>query len=309
MANYLVLVLFGIRWILRTALQMANPLIDVVVYTLLIFRSQFFKFNNYIPFLIFLILIATFYNTDALHLVLIVFLCFMGVQMNVQKASSINAVIGIFSILFVLFLLHIGILQDESYVDRTEYVTRERHSMGLGYNLFSVLVFSVVLNIYIALYDKLNKYLLALLCVAIAYITYTATHSNTSFIGGCSLALFHLLYGIRWTRNILSRPLILYSFPLLMLSLTFLLAILHVVWPDIGAIIAGRPRLIYAYLSDLTIWNILFGDTRLYEGKTWVDSSHLHLLFEAGISFYIFFYHIYLKAMKGYVLRRRIDKY
>lgn len=306
--SYLLVFLFSLRWLFRTVLQVSSPFIDVFVYGFLIAGSGFFRYQRYFPLLFVLSFICAFTNADALHLVLIVFLCMMSRKAHIEKLALVNTLMGVVTIGTVLYLLHIGVLQDESYIDQGSYQVRERHTMGLGYNLFSVLVLSVLLNAYVYLHDKLNKYLLAALCFAVSYFTFQATMSNTSFIGGCSLALFHLMYSNGFFRALLNNRLVVYGAPLYLLGLTFGLAILSDIWPDINDIITARPHLFNEYLQKVTLFNFFLGDDRMYDFEAWVDSSHLHMLFEAGIWFYFFFYTIYLKAMKYYFYRLERDE-
>ena len=65
----------------------------------------------------------------------------------------------------------------------------------------------------------------------------------------------------------------------------------------------GRPYFTLLYLHTVTPITFFFGDAKNMSSELfYVDSSHVHLLFEGGIFFYIFFYVIYVKAIKYYLI-------
>ena len=76
--------------------------------------------------------------------------------------------------------------------------------------------------------------------------------------------------------------------------------------PVLNLILTSRPHFILSYLYTLTPLDLLLGDANNMASEDfYVDSSHIHLLFEGGIVFYLFFYNIYIKAMKYFLFQKK----
>lgn len=305
---YFVFICFAIRYLSKAILHIDTVVFDLFIYAIVLYLANFRDKGKYLVYLVILSCLILF-NVEAIRVCLIVLLCFISTDINIKKLALVNTITGFFMIGTVFYLLHTGILTDESYVAYNVGDTiRERHSLGIGYNRFSILFFSVILNLYIILSGRLNKYLLSVLCVSLVYWCYTLTGSNTAFVGGLGLAFFNLLYSIKITKKIFEKRIVLFYAPLFLLILTIVVAFLSDKLPVLNLIFTSRPHFTLSYLYTITPIDFLLGDANNMVSKDfYVDSSHIHLLFEGGIVFYLFFYNIYIKAMKYFLFQKKQD--
>ncbi|MFT0229947.1 hypothetical protein ACMSFO_21210 [Bacteroides thetaiotaomicron] len=187
---YIVFICFAIRYLSKAILHIDTVVFDLFIYAMVLYLTNFRDKGKYLVYLVILSCLILF-NVEAIRVCLIVLLCFISTDINIKKLALVNTITGFFMIGTVFYLLHTGVLTDESYVTYNVGDTlRERHSLGIGYNRFSILFFSVILNLYIVLSGRMNKYLLSILCFALVYWCYTLTGSNTAFVGGLGLAFF-----------------------------------------------------------------------------------------------------------------------
>lgn len=302
---YFIFICFAIRYLSKAILHIDTTFFELLIYTMVLCLVNLRDKGKYLIYLIILSCLILF-NVEAIRVCLIVLLCFISTDINIKKLALVNTITGCFMIGMVFYMLYTGVLTDESYVAYNVGDTlRERHSLGIGYNRFSMLFFSVILNLYIILLGRINNYLLSILCFVLVYWCYTLTGSNSSFISGLGLVLFNLLYNIKITKKIFEKRIILFYAPLFLLILTIVVAFLSEKLPILNLIFTSRPNFTLKYLYTLTPIDFLLGDANNMTSKDfYVDSSHVHLLLEGGIIFYLFFYNIYVKAMKYYLFQK-----
>ena len=154
---YFVFICFAIRYLSKVILHIDTVLFDLFIYAIVLYLADLRDKGKYLVYLVILSCLILF-NVEAIRVCLIVLLCFISTDINIKKLALVNTVTGFFMIGTVFYLLHTGVLMNESYVAYNVGDTlRERHSLGIGYNRFSILFFSVILNLYIVLSGRLNK--------------------------------------------------------------------------------------------------------------------------------------------------------
>lgn len=285
----------NLRYLLGPVLHYNTIILDLFIYAVLITNIDWQKNIKYIPCLAVLSILIIF-NTEAMRLCLIVLLCFWGLDVKIEDVAKQNVFTGIVFILIVFYLLHTGILRDESYVAISEAQERVRHSLGLGYNRFSIYVISIIINLYIYLKDK-NPYFVLVLILTISLWCYWETASNTAFVAALILIVVHIvrftfLSGFFFQRKILC------LIPIVIISLFIFLSVYYKSFPIIDSALTGRLRFSSIFLNDVNWQDFLFGNAdKMSSSSYYVDSSYLHLIFEGGVIFLLFFMVIYMKTM------------
>ncbi|MGP1514825.1 MAG: hypothetical protein ACTTJH_02575 [Bacteroidales bacterium] len=248
-----------------------------------------------------------------MRIILVLLLCFMSYEANIKLISKINVFAGIAVILCILYFLQTGLFDDASHTAHNALgEERERHSFGVGYNRLSLLVFSISLNLYILLYGKIKKLLMIIIFSIIPYIVFLLTGSQTSFVGGLSLVLFHVLFHTKATRSLIERKALLYCIPIFLLGVTIFTAYISPYFPQLDLIFTGRPMFTLKFLNTITPMALFIGDAESMASSDYMalDSAHMHLVFEAGIAIYIFFYTIYVKTIKfHFILKKQYEGY
>ena len=178
---YFVFICFAIRYLSKVILHIDTVLFDLFIYAIVLYLADLRDKGKYLVYWSFYPVFILF-NVEAIRVCLIVLLCFISTDINIKKLALVNTVTGFFMIGTVFYLLHTGVLMNESYVAYNVGDTlRERHSLGIGYNRFSILFFSVILNLYIVLSGRLNNICCLFFVLLFVYWCYTLTGSNNSF--------------------------------------------------------------------------------------------------------------------------------
>ena len=176
---------------------------------------------------------------------------------------------------------------------------RIRHSLGLGWNKFSLYVFSILINLYILLGEK-YKIVVCVIIGGISYLCYKSSGSNTAFYASLVLILSHLFCIYKVNKLVIKRTRIINTLLLFIPFLFILIAIiggllLHETLLD--SLLSGRLSYINIYLHSITFKDAFIGNANM--PNVIMDNSYIRLLFEGGITFFVFFYSIYYKTIKS----------
>lgn len=169
------------------------------------------------------------------------------------------------------------------------------------------LFLSILLYCYISKYRNFVWILLAILLVLSIYL-YSETISRSFIIAIIVFVVTFTYYSLR-TR---SKPdyrigyskYILYILPVLFAALTIYFAIYANDYPKINLLLSGRPSLYHSLLSSLTPLQYVIGTSAF--DHIIIDSTYMHLLFEAGVFLFIYFIYLYFFAIRYIVKQQNI---
>lgn len=184
---------------------------------------------------------------------------------------------------------------------------RIRHDFGFTHpNIAAIyywgLFLSILLYCYVSKYRNFSWILLAILLILSVYL-YTETVSRSFIIAIVVFVVTFSYYSLRSRSKadykIGYSKYILYVLPLIFTALTLYFAIYAKDYPKINLLLSGRPSLYNSLLGDLTPLQYIMGTTAF--DYIIIDSSYLHLLFEAGVFLFAYFIYLYFFAIRNIV--------
>lgn len=184
---------------------------------------------------------------------------------------------------------------------------RIRHDFGFSHPNAAMVYYwgifiSILLYCYTSRYRNFIWICLAIISVIILYL-YTETVSRSFIIAFVIFAFVLIYYKIR-SRSRAEYKIgysryILYALPILFTLLSVYFAVFVADYPIVDILLSGRPNLYKILLDSLTPLQYLLG-TNIFDYLV-IDSSYMHLLFEAGVLLFIYFVWLYIKAMRNIV--------
>lgn len=295
------ILIFGLnlRFLLQVTLEQEFFIGNMIIYLILLLSIDFSKHYRYLPFLM-LIICTLPLNMEAMRTGFIILVCFFCVKIDIKDIALYNFISGIIVVGIVFYLIDGGILKNESNVYYNALgQLRIRHSLGLGWNKFSLYVFSILINLYILLGEK-YKIVVCVIIGGISYLCYKSSGSNTAFYASLVLILSHLFCIYKVNKLVIKRSRIINTLLLFIPFLFILIAIiggllLHETLLD--SLLSGRLFYINIYLHSITFKDAFIGNANM--PNVIMDNSYIRLLFEGGITFFVFFYSIYYKTIKS----------
>lgn len=164
------------------------------------------------------------------------------------------------------------------------------------------LFLSILLYCYLSKYRNFIWILLGGFLIVSTYF-YLETDSRSFLLAVIVFALVLLYYNLR-RRSVKDYRIgysryILYTLPLVFTLLSLYFAVFADEYPKINILFSTRPALYNELLQSLSPLQYLFGTTAF--DRIIIDSTYLHLLFEAGVLLFVYFIWLYYFAMKNIV--------
>lgn len=186
-------------------------------------------------------------------------------------------------------------------------IIRVRSDFGYGHPNTAMIYYwglfvSLVLYCYLSKYRNFMWILLGGLLLASTYF-YLETDSR-SFLFAVVVFVFVLVYyGLR-KRSVRDYHIgysryILYALPVVFTLLSLYFGIFANDYPKINILFSTRPALYSELLQSLSPLQYIFGTTAF--DRVIIDSTYMHLLFEAGVLLFVYFVWLYYFAMKNIV--------
>ena len=228
--------------------------------------------------------------------------------LNLKTYLKYNIVI-LGTTIFIMFLF-VGtgrMMQSETFS-----LIRVRYDFGFGHPNIAAIYYwglftSLLLYCYLSRYRNFVWILLSVLLLFSIYL-YAETVSRSfilTIITFCVVLSYYSLrtkfkpnYRIGYSRYIL------YILPLLFTALTIYLAQNVEEYPALNMLVSTRLTLYKQLLDSLVPIQYLLGTTAF--DYIIIDSSYMHLLFEAGIFLFIYFIYLYFFAIRNIVKQQNI---
>lgn len=166
---------------------------------------------------------------------------------------------------------------------------------------------SVILYCYLSRYRNFIWVLLSLIFLLSIYL-YLETDSRSFLIAVVSFIVVFLYYNFRQrlvkNYKIGYSGYLLLALPLIFTALTIYFGIKAGDYPKINILLSTRPALYHEFLVGLKPIQLLLG-TSAFDNII-IDSTYLHLLFEAGVLLFVYFIWLYYWAMKNMIRQQNI---
>lgn len=294
-SGILLIVLMYVRFLLQVILEIPLPGLEIAIYGMLLFSIDYRK--QYSVFLWFPVMAAVWlvFNREAFRLVFIMLVCFSFYGISIKKIALWNCLCSFLLFVVVLFLLHIGILQNEHVEYSTDLgIVRDRNDLGMGLNRIGLFVSAFVMNLYV-LIARMKTFWIVTILFSISFLFFRLTNSQTPFVGEMLLLMAIIIFRSRWRKFFFNR-ILLVSLPLLLTALSLLLGILVEKVALLDILTSGRLYYTNLYLHSAGLMDFLVGNATF--NSVIIDNIYIRLLFEGGIMFYLFFYYLYYKAVR-----------
>ncbi|SHF94572.1 hypothetical protein [Dysgonomonas macrotermitis] len=184
---------------------------------------------------------------------------------------------------------------------------RIRNDFGYGHPNIAMIYYwglfmSVLLYCYISKYRNFIWLLLGGFLLISIYL-YLETDSRSFIFAVFTFSLVLIYYNLR-KRSVKDYRIgysryVLYALPVLFTALTLYFGIFASEYPKINILFSTRPSLYHELLAGLTPLQYLLGTSAF--DYIIIDSTYMHLLFEAGILLFVYFIWLYYFAMKNIV--------
>lgn len=294
--GFVLIALLNARFLFQVILGVPLPLLEIVIYGILIFSVNYQKQTYAFVWLPVMTVLCLAFNHEAIRLLFIMLVCFAFYGIEIKKIALYNCICAFILFLIIQILLYVGILENEHVVYTTDIgLVRERNDMGIGLNRIGLFVSAFIMNLYI-LIAHLRKFWVAALLFSIAFVIFYYTNSQTSFVGEMTLILAFLIYESRWRKILFNKTVFIYL-PLLFTVLSLGLGIAVDRFPILNLLTSNRLYFTNIYLHSAGISDLLVGNATF--NSITIDNIYIRLLFEGGILFYLFFYYIYYKAIRN----------
>lgn len=193
-----------------------------------------------------------------------------------------------------------------SYTDAFSLI-RFRSDFGYSHPNIAMIYYwglfvSITLYCYLSKYRNLMWILLAGIFLLSIYF-YIETVSRSYLFAVITFILVLAYYNLRKRLvkdyRIGCSRYILYALPLIFTALSVYFGIFASQYPKINILFSTRPALYNELLSGLQPINYLLGTSAF--DRIIIDSTYIHLLFEAGVLLFVYFVWLYFFAMKNIV--------
>ena len=287
----LILLCISAKLLLDTILS-----IDVIFVNLLLYITLLTQLNIRRISLVFIVipvlaLVATI-NSHAFSSLYALFVVYVLKRYKIQTIAQFNVIISSLFLCVMYFLIELGYVEIDSVsylnLDRIRY----RRDFGFGNsNQFAIFIFSFLVNLWIAMRNKMRLlYFTVLVCMTVVISNYT--DSRTYLLSSVCLIIFLVIRALRWDRCIA------YKLFAVLLPLGALVFSLYIPYHDdygiFNALSSGRISYYKQLLDSASIFHYIVGTGTVHEIT--IDSTYLHLIFDAGVivcvSFYALYYYV-----------------
>lgn len=186
-------------------------------------------------------------------------------------------------------------------------IIRIRSDFGYGHPNTAMIYYwglfvSMLLYCYLSKYRSFVWLLLGGLLFVSTYL-YLETDSRSFLLAVCVFALVLIYYNLR-KRSVTDYRIgysryVLYALPVVFTLLSLYFAIFANDYPKINILFSTRPSLYNELLQSLSPAQYLLGTSAF--DRIIIDSTYIHLLFEAGVLLFVYFVWLYYFAMKNIV--------
>ncbi len=307
---FLLLLFLNLKFISITVIQDRSLVIDIIVYLLFILT---FNYNNWtykalLPTLA-VVGVYTLINFSEFKLNVLVPLIIMQAvsAIRFRRYLWINLIItgGTLALMFKTFGLGVNLAGYSFLIDR-----QIRMSFGFNHpNVAAMYYFCFMINLLLLLnFSKWKKVipLYLLVIIPLWVFIYKQTGSRSFLL---SLAVLYASYFYYFLGIIINKKYLLvitrYVFVALLLLFT-LLTVYFTLAKDnfviLDQLLSGRLSLYNRFFSDLTFIDFIFGSDAYKDNV--IDSSYVHLLFEAGILFFLLMAWFYILSAYRMVVEK-----
>lgn len=294
--GFVLIVLLNIRFLLQVILGIPLPLLELVIYGILILSINYQKQTYAFIWLPVMTVLCLAFNHEAIRLLFIMLVCFAFYGIEIKKIALYNCVCALMVFLIIQILLYVGILENEHVAYTTDVgLVRNRNDMGIGLNRIGLFISALIMNLYI-LIAHWRKFWVVTLLFTIAFVIFYYTNSQTSFVGEVVLILAFLIYNSGMKKWLFNKPLLI-CMPLFFTILSLGLGFAVDRFPILNLLTSHRLYYTNIYLHTAGVSDLLIGNATF--NSITIDNIYIRLLFEGGILFYLFFYYIYYKAVNN----------
>lgn len=295
---FLLLFFLNLKFAFITIVQDRNFAVDMIVYVLLIVAFDYTRLRNkYINlFLILLPFTIIHFSEFKLNVLMPLIVAHAVGGIKFRKYLWMNFLImgGTIAVMYFNF----G--EGKNMAGYTWGMTRRtRMSFGFNHpNVVSLYYYCFIINGLLMLYfSKLKKLVpfYLILAAPVIYFIYDKTGGRSFIFAACT---FYIAYGYYYIRNLLKKSYrvkftgyLLLVLPFIMILVTVYFAMNFEEYQHLNKVLSRRLYYYNKLLSGLDPMSFLFG-TDAYRDII-IDSSYLHLLFEGGIIFFLFFVYFY----------------
>lgn len=299
---FLLLFFLNLKFVYITIIQDRNMAVDIMVYLLLVLAFDYSRLRN--QFVNFLIILVPF-----------TFIHFSEFKLNVlMPLLVIHAVGGIRfkNYLWMNFIIMGGTIlimylfhgEGRDMAGYTWGMNRkERMNFGFNHpNVATLYYYCFIINLLLIFYfSRLKKWvpLYVLVTIPITWWIYKKTGAR-SFI--FAVIVLYAAYAYYFLRNVVSKhykakytTYILIAVPFIMIAVTAYFALNYQDYQVLNKLLSRRLYYYNRLLTEIDSMSFVFG-TGLYRDII-IDSSYLHLLFEGGIIFFLFFIYFYIVSV------------
>lgn len=295
---FLLLFFLNLKFAYITIIQERSFLVDMLVYLFLILAFDYSRLRNQYVNLFLLLIPFTFihFSEFKLNVLMPLIIAHAVGGIKFKRYLWINFIIMGFTILIMFVVYGEG----RNMAGYTWGMTRKtRMSYGFNHpNVASLYYYCFIINgllmLYFSKFKKIIPFYL-ILTIPVTYYIYQKT-GGRSFI--FAVWVLYISYGYYFVRNLLQKKYRVSFTKYLLVLLPFILIFITVYFAlnvdEYQALNKTLSRRLYYYnklLTGIDPMSFVFG-TGAYRDII-IDSSFLHLLFEGGIIFFLFFIYFY----------------
>lgn len=291
----LLIVLFYIKFLFQILLKYDPFLLDICLYILLLLSLNIFKINWHLLAIVFFAILSQ-YNSATRNFFLILFSVYILKNWSLRHFAVVNLVCGIVFLGIVSFLLAFGLLKVKMF-DLYLLDDRERWDFGFGNpNTFALFMYSILLNAYILYINKWKTWFpLLLAIISIGIFSYTG--SRTFLISIMILIGLHYYLLIR--KKIRFIKIICIVWPFLFMGVLLFFSFNAEEFKLLNLAMSGRLKLYNEFMSNLSYFDFLIGNSKVNELDSVIDSFYLQVLFQGGAMGVGYMFYLNYAAIKN----------
>lgn len=297
---FLLLFFLNLKFMTITITQNRSLVIDIIVYALFIINFNYsnWTYKKFLPTIaiigIYTVINFSEYKLNVL-MPLLVIQCVSGITLRRYLLISMIIITGMLAYMFVSYGLGWNMAGYTYFIDR-----KIRMNFGFNHpNTAALYYFCFIINGLLLLnYSKYQKYAFVYLIVLMPLwvFVYKQTGSRSFLLSILVLYSSYFYYFVihlvkknnllKWTKYLL------YSALFWATSATIYFSLWKERYEYLNRLLSWRLTYYDRFFRDLTPIDFIFG-SQAYKDHI-IDSSYVHLLFEAGIIFFLFFCWFYL---------------
>lgn len=292
---YFLIVLYYMKFLFQIILKYDGVFLDIILYILLI--AMLVGKNNRDLIVVWIFAAISIITPTARNIFLILLTTYLLGRIPLKNIVRMNIIMGllVFSIMYAL--LKSGFVVSSQFLENI-HDDRDRWDWGYGNpNRFALFTYSIIINVYILIKSK-TSILFWGATLAVALFVFHVTKARSFVLSLSLLFMMSVFCSIFKSFSVKHRNLFM-IIPFILFVIVVVFSILVDDFPILDLLFNHRLSQYNILVTNSSPFQYLIGNQLINDDEVTIDSSYIHLIFEAGILAVFIFLYLYFKTIKN----------